>query len=184
MENNMKAHILSVAVIVFLMQTLEAATIQTDPSYTRVNIGDAFTIDIVGLDFPETQGGGFTLIYDPNMLNVINVSIDEAQFWTFVNDNGVIDNESGVLSEVNVSEFPGIIGDFTIATIEFLAVGYGTSRFRLTESTGNPWASNGTEISPALMNDNLVQVVPIPAAVWLFGSGLLGLIGAFMRRTY
>lgn len=28
-----------------------------------------------------------------------------------------------------------------------------------------------------------VQTVPIPAAVWLFGSGLIGLIGAARRRT-
>lgn len=29
-----------------------------------------------------------------------------------------------------------------------------------------------------------VQVVPVPAAVWLFGSGLVGLIGVARRRTY
>lgn len=27
-----------------------------------------------------------------------------------------------------------------------------------------------------------VQVIPVPAAVWLFGSGLLGLIGVARRR--
>ena len=27
-----------------------------------------------------------------------------------------------------------------------------------------------------------VQQIPVPAAVWLFGSGLLGLIGAARRR--
>ena len=28
-----------------------------------------------------------------------------------------------------------------------------------------------------------VQVVPVPAAVWLFGSGLIGLIGVARRKA-
>jgi hypothetical protein len=31
-------------------------------------------------------------------------------------------------------------------------------------------------------NDPLISVVPVPAAVWLFGSGLLGLIGISRRK--
>lgn len=31
---------------------------------------------------------------------------------------------------------------------------------------------------------NAVQVVPVPAAVWLFGSGLLGLIGVIRRKKF
>ncbi len=34
------------------------------------------------------------------------------------------------------------------------------------------------------MFDNLNYVVPVPAAVWLFGSGLLGLIGIARRKTW
>jgi len=30
--------------------------------------------------------------------------------------------------------------------------------------------------------DVQVQVVPLPAAVWLFGSGLLGLVGIASRK--
>jgi hypothetical protein len=183
MENSMKAHTLSIAMIVFLIQSAEAATIQTDPLNSTVNIGDVFTIDVVGLDFPETQGGGFSLTYDNNILNVTNVSIDEDNTWTFVNDIGVIDNASGELSEVKVADFPGTAGDFTVATIEFLAVANGTSRLGLTESLGNPWASGGNEISPTFNNASQVQVIPIPAAIWLFGSGILGLFSAFMRRS-
>ena len=36
------------------------------------------------------------------------------------------------------------------------------------------WASDGSCAS--------APVVPVPAAVWLFGSGLLGLVGVARRR--
>ena len=31
-------------------------------------------------------------------------------------------------------------------------------------------------------NDPVVSAVPVPAAVWLFGSGLIGLIGIARRK--
>ena len=178
----MKIKILFITAFVLIFQAVEAATIQTDPLNSAANIGDTFTVDIVGIGFPETQGGGFNLTYDASILNITNVSIDEINTWTFVNDFGTIDNVNGNLSEVKVSEFPGIAGNFIIASIEFMAVGFGTSTLGLTESTGNPWASDGSTINPTLVNGS-VQVVPVPAAVWLFGSGLLGLIGMARRKA-
>jgi prophage antirepressor-like protein len=64
-----------------------------------------------------------------------------------------------------------------------LAIGPGTSRLDLIESNENPWASNGSEITPIHVNDGSVQVVPIPAAVWFFASGIIGLLGMSMRKT-
>lgn len=51
-------------------------------------------------------------------------------------------------------------------------------------------ASNTPEnISTYIMFDNIVldggvSTVPVPAAVWLFGSGLIGLIGVARRKTH
>jgi hypothetical protein len=41
-------------------------------------------------------------------------------------------------------------------------------------------SSNGSVISTDIVN---TAVVPVPAAVWLFGSGLLGLVGVARRRA-
>ena len=40
-------------------------------------------------------------------------------------------------------------------------------------------AKNGWNIEAVAID---VQTVPVPAAVWLFGSGLLGLIGMARRK--
>ncbi len=52
------------------------------------------------------------------------------------------------------------------------------------EKTSPRWASGGLAGSGADVGSFLVRtsVVPIPAAVWLFGSGLLGLIGYSKRK--
>jgi hypothetical protein len=71
-----------------------------------------------------------------------------------------------------------------VATVQFTAIGTGGSALSLTEYTLNPWASDGSRISP-VMEDGLLtvaQAVPLPAAFWLFGTGLMGLIG-FSRRA-
>lgn len=46
----------------------------------------------------------------------------------------------------------------------------------VTDGEGNPVASF-TAISPDTSVDCGQAAVPVPAAVWLFGSGLLGLVG-------
>jgi hypothetical protein len=164
-------------------QTVDAATVQvTGVPGVPVMLSDSFTVNIVGADFPITQGGGFNLSYDASILHATSVSIDEINTWTFVNDNGTIDNEIGVINDVIVSDFPGVTDDFTVASVEFVAVGNGTTNLSLTESDFNPWASDGNTISPTMYSDSSVQVVPIPATFLLLGSGLLSMIGLSKRQ--
>ena len=47
--------------------------------------------------------------------------------------------------------------------------------------TSDDFTTNGGPIA-ALSNARAFAVVPVPAAVWLFGSGLLGLVGIARRR--
>ena len=47
--------------------------------------------------------------------------------------------------------------------------------------TADDFTTNGGQIA-ALSNARAFSVVPVPAAVWLFGSGLLGLVGVARRK--
>ncbi len=113
-----------------------------NPSKTVIGVGDTFTVDIFMTDFPTTQGGGLTLDYRPSVLQAIGVTVNEAQ-WSFINQPGTIDNTHGIVSDILFSAFPGASSDSTIATIEFEAVGKGSSHLRLTESIKNSFASSG-----------------------------------------
>ena len=46
--------------------------------------------------------------------------------------------------------------------------------------TGNPTGSSGGSYTVAMA---ALTPVPVPASVWLFGSGLLGLVGVTRRKA-
>jgi len=58
----------------------------------------------------------------------------------------------------------------------------GTNGVRITLITG-PFGSGGGGGAPKFDDASLtIQAIPVPAAVWLFGSGLVGLVGVARRR--
>ena len=79
----------------------------------------------------------------------------------------------GVGFDVFVNE--PAVGDFTIATINLTGLGAGTPGLVILNSQ----FFSTTE----LLDPTLLPGVPVPAAVWLFGSGLLGLVGVARRKT-
>ena len=105
----------------------------------------------------------------------------------FINNAGTIDNALGTVNGIAVTALPSTVtGDFIVATIQFQAVGLNTTNsiLSLTEFAGNPWASGGSGITPLNFVNGNVAVVPVPAAVWLFGSGLLGFVGVARRKRH
>ena len=110
------------------------------------------------------------------------VTVNNALF-TFFSDPGTIDNTAGKVKDTIFNRFEGASGHFLIATVNFKAMGMGTTSLDLTESSLNPFssASAGSSLK-VLFEPGSVTVVPVPAAVWLLGSGLLGLIGVARRK--
>lgn len=86
-----------------------------------------------------------------------------------------------IFTDLNWTDYPGIIvdvldlgGDFTIRDLSFTndSVTIGT-------------VASASFSSPTLLSHTfelVVSPVPIPAAAWLFGSGLIGLIGLARRK--
>jgi len=159
---------------------------QTSVQYPFTLVGSVFSVDIIGTDFiSNVDGGGVNLSFDQSMLNVLSVSIDES-IWNFGStgiSTGTIDNAAGTVDGIMVNTFADVAGDFVIATIEFEAIGLGSSFLSLTELGINPWASAGSLINPTYESLQVdVSAIPVPAAVWLFGSGLIGLLGIARRK--
>ena len=169
---------------------LSAATITWGASSTNVNVSDSFTLDIVGTGFTNNvDGGGVNFAFNSNVLNVTSISIDE-NVWNLgagIN-TGIIDNVSGVVSGISVNAWDDVLGDFTMASVTFQAIGSGVSSLLMTEWGANPWAGGGSLLNPEFgaasvaVTEIPVSAVPIPAAIWLFGSGLIGLIGFAKRK--
>lgn len=158
--------------------TAGASTILVDPPSQEVSLGP-FSITIRGEDFEETFGGPLTLnfdvafmSYDPSGTTPISpwlVAIDDSQAAA-----GQLDFDFLVFSEQE--------DEFGLVTVGFNATGPSGGPTPLDlEVEGGFWA--GEEMDERISVDTRsgsVTVVPVPIAVWLFGSALLAL-GGFTR---
>ena len=198
MKNKLFGKIIASLAFVACASVAQAATITVNPFSPTVNNGDVFNISIIGTDFTVGSGGaiggGFSLAWDPSILTLQSFAL------TFSGDQlfgqpGVVDNAAGTWTNADVTSFNGtLLTDFDIATVTFLA----------TNPTANPVVSptdvtiglfgNGddriwfdsdgfVDVNPTFIGGSVtVNAVPVPAAVWLFGSGLLGLVGMARRK--
>jgi len=179
-----KIKILFIATLLFSGH-LNADTITWDLTSFDAGLGSSFSLDVVGLGFASNvDGGGVDISFDSSVLNVLSVTIDEV-VWDFGAsgiDTGTIDNGAGTVDGIMVNAMSAVTGDFIVATVQFQTVGaaLSSSGLTLTELFTNPWASGGSAINPIFLDGN-VSVVPVPGAVWLFGSGLIALM-SFARR--
>ena len=102
----------------------------------------------------------------------INVTAGEVLDFTFTSDNGSaltpVDNASG-------SNLSGL-GIMTSTAIPDLVLAYNDN-----VEKGVPWTDS--DFDDMMVRAQFIPTaVPLPAAVWLFGSGLIGLIGMARRR--
>ena len=174
--------ILFIAMLLF-SNYLNAATITWGPSTNTVTNGDIFTMDIIGTGFAtNVDGGGVNIAFDSTVLSVLSVTIDEVVWDLGVGiDTGTIDNGAGTLSGLMVNAWSDVTGGFTVATVEFQAMANGSSALSLTEYALNPWAGDAVLLNPSFVAGS-VSVVPLPAGVWLFGSGLIALTSLARRK--
>ena len=166
----------------------QAATITWNTVSSSVNEGEIFTLDIIGTGFAvgeDVEGGDLDILFDQSVLNVLSVTVDPV--WSFIANGGTINNVAGSVLGIKAYSFASVTENFTIASIQFQAVGLGgsNSALLLSEPALFPWASAGLAINPTFVaGDVAIAAVPVPAAVWLFGSGILGLVGVARKKTH
>ena len=122
--------------------------------------------------------------------------------WTY--DDGDFENGTGLFSELFIPLTSHTLADLNITfdigkSIEFTLIdnldsdGVDISlvfvnpltptQSTLLELNASKWALGGTGTNHAFVSGGIsLTAVPVPAAVWLFGSGLLGLISVARRK--
>jgi hypothetical protein len=124
---------LALLVVGYSLST-QAATVAISPSPTVVNIGDTFSLDLVGLGFDTNlDGGGLNFAFDPTVLSVNSVVINILEWDT--NQDGV-DDGLGTVSNIwfNNTSSADRTGVLLFASVEFTAIGLGVSGIALSES--------------------------------------------------
>jgi len=166
-----------------------ASIISFDQNSLIVSPGDNFSLTIQGNGFPAIVGGGLNIDFDAAVLQIDQVTINQSVFSFYMGrgiEEGHIDNIAGRLSNTAFNTFFGASNSFDIMTIDFTALSSGSSLLSLSESS--IWVfsdiygtavGDGISFSTATIN---VAAVPLPAAIWLLGSGLLVLLN--VRRDF
>ena len=92
-----------------------------------------------------------------------------------VNQDGDIDNTCGIADSIGDGTGTGALigGGFPLCDD-------GVSGVRMATA---PFPGHGANFDMTSLTVTSIQTVPVPAAVWLFGSGLLGLVGVARRKA-
>lgn len=192
------------AVFMSAVSSANASSLWLETTTPVVGLGDTIEMT-VHMDFSDdpTLGGGFDIIFDSGLVSYdANSYITDAglgsdpSFTRDDNPAAAAANRVEVTSDALVGaafgNFAGMSGPALVAPITFTADAAGVAIFDLGPSSSD---SVGSFFSAATFEEQFpdyqgvsveitgISEVPVPAAVWLFGSGLLGLIGMARRRT-
>jgi hypothetical protein len=171
--------------------SVSAATLDFIPSISNVNENDAFDVDVVISDLGGALVGGFDISvdYDPAVLSATGVQFSDSLgdpdplfFETITFSDTLIAGTVNAFNSslLSTSELAALqpSGGFTILTLSFLADAIGTSALEfgfslISDDLGNVISTSN--------QTGQVNVVPLPGAVWLMLTGLMG-IGAMARK--
>ncbi len=161
------------------------------PVYTAQNGQISVTVVYDYSDFPMS-GGGFDFLYDASSLELVSVTLAPRAFDVMSSSTGVSDMP-GIIRNANHSTewFTGISssGDFMTVVFNVLSNPVGDPgcdgfQMCLVPTPFNPLINlTGFPVTEELLMDAQARVapVPVPAAFWLFASGLLGVLR--LRKT-
>ena len=177
----------------------QANVISLAPVGQSVGVGDVFSVQISMYFTEATVGGAFDLFYDPTQLSFVSFEFDETFFndiadpaFAHVPDDCFTDGApfggceigDAELNAIGFGNFDGIVGEYLVATVFFEALAPGSSQLTMAVNDapfeGLFSAVTGLEME-VNYNSAKVQIVPVPAALWLFLSAL-GWLGIRRQR--
>jgi len=167
------------------------------PATTNVAVNDPFSLTVEGSGFDlGMSSGGVVLSWNENniqltsTINDITASLPSGMldFGSSLSAADVNGNRTATISAGGFSNYADGSGFFSFATLNFLAVPPpSVSTLVVSASTFGGWQDGQAFAQPVTIDafnsaSIHVNAVPVPAAAWLFGSGLIGLVGIARRK--
>ena len=189
MEMKLTNVLFGVAALLIASQA-NAATVSLTPSETNVSVNDAFTLTVQGSDFvTDVSAGSISITWDASVASLTSTAADisaSAALNGFPIDFGTNTVTQGLV-EVTFSTFGTVAGPtFDFISLDFVAIPPPSTTALIIDAGffGDWQDGNGASVTVDYVGAQVnVSAVPVPAAVWLFGSGLIGLVGIARRRS-
>lgn len=201
---NLKFTLLAVSLVLMSLQTVQAAPVVyfdfdgdglKDSSFSAA-LGDTLTASLYVTNVDSLQGGLFGWGTEINFLNselsANSYSIDSQ--WYLPGVDNFIDNNNSLVSLYS-TRLSGLTGTIKLAEISFTTLSAGSSLLSMSELSAGKLNFVGFggaasyNYDPQIMFGEAtatinVSAVPVPPAILLFVSGLIGLMGFKKQRTY
>ena len=177
---------------------VNAATISLNATPTTANVGESFSLAISGSAFTGITAGALRLHWEPTELTLntldsaILSDITGLGFLGSPFSSVAVDAVAGNVDIVMGALPPGVltpgglIDFFTLSfTVDAAVPSLITSELGPSGGVPGSWFDGSSiDITDTMVYGNAtVNAVPVPAAVWLFGSGLIGLAGIARRSA-
>ena len=149
---------------------------------THGNLGVLGYLDItdwnITVSAPNLPGSPTSLIYQPDIIGIAVTATETQLLFDFAASG---DNWFAVQGPGD-TQTTGVLGVFWhLETGGFSAVGFGEHITYVNDVGAEITIQSATDFSgPVVFGE--VATIPVPAAVWLFSSGLFGLIGIARRK--
>ena len=175
-------------VFLFTAGTASAALVHIDPISVTVDPGDAVLMTVKGSGFlgdpAGVAGGSITLNWDPAVMS-LDTAIPAAPFFELssILDPGIarFDFTAGSFGTAGAG---GI--EFSFLNLAFIALAPPSTVLDVGLGPFGDWLydDGSVELDVTYQGSTVTVVnpIPIPGAVWLLGSGLLGMVGLKRRR--
>ena len=128
----------------------------------------------------DIDATAFTIITDGGPVDITNQSFS-------LSSTGLMDSGMGSFSGTFTVGGGLLSGSFDSLTLVDLGSSMFTFEGEVLFTGGSLMANNNGLLSGSIIGNDVAAkvgaVVPVPAAVWLFGSGLIGLVGIARRKT-
>ncbi len=135
---------------------------------------DSNMYDLIFYNAGSDPSVAATSLVIPSLTGVVEVTPDSAPNYVGVYDFGGPDQDSaflGATPEFELALYDPNAGTYT-EVVSFTTIIEGNS-YAIQFDNGVTGQILGVDLAP----------IPVPAAVWLFGSGLIGLVGVARRRA-
>ncbi len=161
-------------------------SVNLHPDQSIVSVGDTISVLVKVEDMPATDGPSLGLDFDPSVLAFSGVSPVSGSPFSDVgySDTDLLTTEIDFVFALVPLFGSAASGDFDAFSLIFEAIAVGNSMIALSEDgifTTWPATVTAESIAGVTYTNTHVTVqpsaVPLPGAVWFFGSGLLGMIG-------
>jgi len=158
------------AAVSFPFSTASAGTVDFSPTTSTTNINGCVS---TGVDRECNPAGINLMDSEDDTINLFSLDADVYGFDVIVDSSGLPPYDTSDIGSANVLLNGDFVGILSTASPSVSAVFVDPSLAQVIQIVNT---------DAALLNyDFYTTPVPVPAAAWLFGSGLLGLIG-FARR--